>query len=109
MEDWLGCVWERPPGVLSKPWSMLAMDAFRGHLSNRIRNRLRNKNINLVIIPSGIKSQLQSLNVPINKPLKHLVHKHYDAWLNKDNHILTPSGEIKRTSSIIVEWISKAK
>jgi hypothetical protein len=49
---------------------MLAMDAFHGHLSDRIRNRLRS---------------------------------------NKDNHILTPSGKIKRASgSIIVEWISKA-
>jgi hypothetical protein len=32
-----------------------------------------------------------------------------DAWLNKDNHTLTPSGKINRASaSIIVEWISKA-
>jgi hypothetical protein len=54
-------------------------------------------------------SQLQPLDVSINKPFKHLVRKHYDAWLNKDNHILTLSGKIKRASaSIIVEWISKA-
>jgi hypothetical protein len=75
----LGCVWECQPGVLSKPWNMLAMDAFHGHLSIRIRNRLGNKNTDLVVIPSGMISKLQ--------PLKHLVHKHYDDWLNKDNHI----------------------
>jgi hypothetical protein len=74
---------------------MLAMDAFRGHLSSGIRNRLRNKNINLVIIPTGMTSQLQPLDVLINKPSKHLARKHYDAWLNKDNHILTLSGKIK--------------
>jgi hypothetical protein len=85
MEDWLGCVWESWPGALSKPQSMLAMDAFYGHLSNRIRNRLRNKNIDLVIIVSGMTSQLQSLNASINKPFKHLVHKQHDAWLNKNN------------------------
>jgi hypothetical protein len=28
LEDWLGCVCERQPGALSKPWSMLAMDTF---------------------------------------------------------------------------------
>jgi hypothetical protein len=26
----------------------------------------------------------------VYKPFKHLVHKYCDAWLNKDNHILTP-------------------
>jgi hypothetical protein len=84
MEDWLGCVWEHQPGALSKPQSMLAMHAFRGHLSKRIRNRLWNKNTDLVIIPSGMTCQLQALDVSINKPFKHPVRKHCDAWLNKD-------------------------
>jgi hypothetical protein len=53
MEDWLRCVWEHRPGVLSKPWRMLAMDAYHGHISDRSRNRLRNKSTDLVIIPSG--------------------------------------------------------
>jgi hypothetical protein len=56
MEDWLGCVWECQPGALSKPWCMLAMDAFHGHLSDRIRNSLRNKNTDLVIIHRGMTS-----------------------------------------------------
>jgi hypothetical protein len=78
MEDWLGCVWECRPGALLMPQSVLAVDAFCGRLSNRIRNRLRNINITLVIIPSGMKSQLQPPDVSINKPFKHLVLKHYD-------------------------------
>jgi hypothetical protein len=89
--------------------NMLAMDAFRGRLSDRIRNRLKNKNNDLMIIPSGMTSQLHPLHVSINKPLKHAVCKHYDPWMKKDSHILTPSGKIKRASaSITVEWISKA-
>jgi hypothetical protein len=109
MEGWLGCVWKRRPGVLTKPRRMLAVDAFHGYISNRIKNRLRNKNTNLVIIPSDMTSQLQPLDVSNNESFEHHVRKHYDAWLNKDNHILTPSGKIKRTSvSIIVEWISKS-
>jgi hypothetical protein len=45
----------------------------------------------------------------INKPFKHVVCKHYDAWLNKDNHILTLSDKINRSSALItVECISKA-
>jgi hypothetical protein len=88
---------------------MLAMDAFRGHLCDIIRNRLRNKNTDLVIIPCCTTRQLQPLEMSINKSFKHLVHKHYGAWLNKDNHILISSCKIKRLSTtIIVEWISKA-
>jgi hypothetical protein len=91
-----------------KPWSILAQNAFCGHISDRIRNRLRNKNTNLVTIPSGMTSQLQPFDMSINKPFKHLVHKYCDAWLNKDSRIFTRSGKIKRTSaSIIVKWISK--
>jgi hypothetical protein len=51
------------------------------------------KNIDLVIIPSGMTSQLQPPDMSINKPFMHLVRKHCDAWLNKDNHMMTPSKE----------------
>jgi ribosomal protein S8E len=44
---------------------MLATDAFRGLLSDRIRS-IRNKNTNLVIIPSGKTSQLQLPDVSAN-------------------------------------------
>jgi hypothetical protein len=46
-----------------------------------------------------MRSQLQPPNVSINKPFKHLIHRHHDDWLNKDNHILTPSGKIKSIST----------
>jgi hypothetical protein len=53
-------------------------------------------------------SKLQPPNVSINKPFKHLVHKRYDDWLNKDNHIMTPSGKIRIASApIIVQLMSK--
>jgi hypothetical protein len=84
---------------------MLAVDASRGHLSHRIKNRLRNKNIYLVIIFSSRRIQLQQLDVSNNKPLKHLACK---ASSNKDNHILAPTDKIKRASASIVEWISDA-
>jgi hypothetical protein len=54
---------------------MHAMDAFHGYFSDRIRNRLREKNADLVLIPSGMTNQSHPLNGPINKPFEHLVHK----------------------------------
>jgi hypothetical protein len=84
------------------------MAAFRGHISAKIRNRLRNKNTDLVIIHSGMTSQLQPLMCQLTNHPNILSVNTY-GWLNKDNHGLTPSGKTKRTSaSVIVEWISKA-
>jgi hypothetical protein len=62
-----------------------------------------------MIILSVITSQLQPLDMSVNKPFHHIARKHYDAWLNKENHILAPSGKIKGTAaSVIAEHISKA-
>jgi hypothetical protein len=65
---------------------MLAVDIFCGCLSDRIRNRLRNDNTDLITIPSVMTSQLQPLNVSVNIPFKHLVCKHCVAWLNTSNY-----------------------
>jgi hypothetical protein len=40
MEDWVKNVWERRPGALRKPPSMLVLDAFRGHLSEELKVKL---------------------------------------------------------------------
>jgi hypothetical protein len=48
------------------------MDAFCDLLSDKIRNRLRGKNTEPAIIPSVMISQLQPLDLPMNKSFKHL-------------------------------------
>jgi hypothetical protein len=56
-----------------------------------MRGRLRNKNTELVIIPSGMTSRLQPLDVSINRPFSSL------SCLSKDNHT-TPCGKTKSNS-----------
>jgi hypothetical protein len=51
---------------------------------NRIKNRLRNKNMT---------GQLQPLDVSVNKPFKQLVCEHYSGWLNKEVR-MTPNGKM---------------
>lgn len=109
MQDWLGCVWERRPGGLLKRDSMLVMDAFRGHLSDNIKTRLANGKCDLVVIPGGMTSQLQPLDVGVNKAFKDRIRAQYNQWLTENDHPLTPTGKIKRASAgAIVGWISKA-
>lgn len=109
MEDWAKSVWNKRPGALRNPRNMLVMDAFKGHLTDPLKNKLRRNNCDLVIIPGGMTSQLQPLDVSINKPFKDYVKREYENWLHLEKHPLTPSGKIKKASaSKIAEWVSVA-
>jgi len=58
---------------------------------------------------SGMTSQLQPLDVSVNKPFKDFVRAEYEKWILSDNLPLTKSGKIKKTPmSKIAEWISRA-
>lgn len=109
MEDWVKIIWNKRPGALRNPSSILILDAFRGHLTDNIKSNLAHKNTDLVIIPGGMTSQLQPLDVSINKPFKDYLKKEYESWLWMDNHPLTPSGKIKKApASKLAEWVSNA-
>lgn len=81
MGDWQKVVWERRPGALRNPRSMLVLDAFRGHTTDSVKNRLQQHNCDLVVIPGGMTSVLQPLDVSINKPFKQYAREEYEKWL----------------------------
>ena len=64
-------VWSsRLDGGLSQRRSMLGLDVFICHKTNDTKVLLRRTNTDLVIIPGGMTSLLQPLDVSINKPFK---------------------------------------
>jgi hypothetical protein len=69
MRDWLQRVWGRRPGAgLSR--SMLVLDAFRCHRTQNLKTQLEEQCTDLFIIPGGMTSMLQPLDVSVNKPMK---------------------------------------
>lgn len=109
MGEWLRLVWNRRPGALLKKRGMLVLDAFRGHLTPDIKGTIRDMNTDLVIIPGGMTSQLQVLDVVVNKPFKDHLRQQYSDWLLAGNHSLTPTGKIKKPSiQQLAGWISTA-
>jgi hypothetical protein len=70
MVKWLKEVWHRRAGALIKKRGMLVLDAFKGHLTENVKTVAASNllNIDLVIIPGGMTSQLQVLDVVVNKP-----------------------------------------
>lgn len=104
--DWLKVVWNNRPGALLRKRGMLVLDAFRGHLTEPVKAQLENFNTDLVIIPGGMTSQLQVLDVVVNKPFKDQLRKHYNDWLLSGNHQLTPTGKIRKPSvALLGQWI----
>jgi hypothetical protein len=110
MVEWLKEVWHRRPGALPKKRGMLVLDAFKGHLIEKVKTVACNLlNMDLVIIPGGMTSQLQILDVVVNKPFRDRLRCLYGEWLLSGNCPLTPAGNIRRPSEALLEqWMKTA-
>jgi hypothetical protein len=91
-------VWKRIPGTPLIKRGMLILDSFKGHLTQQVEEEMRNANTDLVVIPGGMTSQLQVLDVAVNKPFKDHLRQLYNDWLLEGNHALTPGGKLKKPS-----------
>lgn len=97
------------PRALLARQSMLVLDAFRGHLTEGVKKKLQEEATDLVVIRGGMTSQLQPLDVCLNKPFKDHVRRLYNEWMASDETALTPSGRLKRASpSVVARWIADA-
>ena len=61
------------------------------------------------MIPGGMTSILQPLDVCINKPFKERLEKIWSMWMINDDHIFTKGGKMKRVEiDVICSWIKCA-
>jgi len=72
MHYWINNVWTRRSEV-AKPESLLVLDSFRGHLMDSVKFHFKENNTHLAVIPGGLTSKLQPLDVAINKSFKYKV------------------------------------
>ena len=87
MMVWLQKVWAHRPGASSQSRSLLVWDSFRGHLVDRVKERTQNGyNTDIAVIPGGLTSVLQPLDVSINRSFKsHGPVDHVDVkWAGRD-------------------------
>lgn len=106
--DWLKTVWFRRPGALLRRRSLLVIDSFRGHLTENVKNKMKQEKSDMVVIPGGMTGILQPLDVSINRPFKaHLRHL-YREWRCSSKE-MTPTGRLKKPSLFqMCEWIVSA-
>jgi len=107
MLEWLKIVWGRRPRAFLNQPSMLVLDAFIGHLTDSMKNQLRKTKTELVVIPGGMTSVLQPMDVSINKPFKDRLRRHYLTWIADPARELKETGKIKHTApSEVARWVS---
>lgn len=108
MLEWIRLVWNRRPGALFQRPSMLVLDSYRGHLTADVKRSLSDGKTDLVVIPGGLTSILQPLDVVLNKPFKGRVRELYSEWMLGDNP-KTPAGRLRRPPlATVCGWVSSA-
>jgi len=96
--NWICTVWDRRPVALLWLPSLLAWDSFHGHLGDDTKRILKKMKTDLAVIPGGLMSALQVLDVSVNKPFKD-VRTLCTQWMAEGGHEMTPTGKIRRPST----------
>jgi len=85
------------------------MDSFEGHKTDTIKNIALNENTDLAIIPGGLTSIVQPLDVCLNKPFKDRLREKWNIWMSSGQFSYTKGGNLKKPEhGIICKWILEA-
>ena len=77
-QQWLRQVWNTRPGAMISKRSMLVWDMFRAHVTDTCKKTTSEIRTDMVVIPGGLTSVLQPLDVCLNKPFKDRLRKKMD-------------------------------
>ena len=105
VKDWLNSVWSKV-GRLLRRRNLLVWDSFRAHLSDHVKWVLKNSCTDVAVIPGGMTSLLQPLDIGVNKPFKDNLRQYWNKWMLDGNHTFTPAGRIRKPDlHQICQWI----
>ena len=80
----------------------LVYDMFKAHLVESVKNRLNNINTDVAVVPGGLTSQLQPLDVSIDKSFKEKVRSLWSNWMaGEADHSFTRGGRLRKPSIAI--------
>ena len=106
---WLENIWGRRPGALLKKRSMLVWDMFSAHLKETVRDAVKENRTDMCVIPGGLTSQLQPLDVCLNKPFKDRVRQMWQDWVCSDAVTTTKSGLPQKPDiTLVCRWVKDA-
>ena len=84
-------------------------DSFKCHISDEIKEAVRQKKTVMGVIPGGCTKYLQPLDVSINKPFKAAFRELYDEKFRKGEFEYTKGGMQKPLNHVLqVQWVVEA-
>ena len=88
---------------------MMVYDSFRGHLEESVKKKFRDNGFDLAVIPAGLTSLCQPLDVTINKPFKDHLRKEWHLWMIEGGAGITAAGNLRRARfSDVCGWVKRA-
>jgi len=106
MKIWIKKVWRAQ--ILGRR-RRLVYDAFEAQVTDSVKSSFKHKNTDLAVVPAGLTSILQPLDVSLHKPFKDGVRKKWMQWMADGIHEFTATGRQKKpTEELICSWISEA-
>ena len=78
-----------------KKASLLVCDQFKTHVTESTKRLATKLKTHLAVIPGGLTSQLQPLEVSVNKPFKGFMYEEWAKWTEAPTHHITPAGRVK--------------
>ena len=94
-EKWVGKIFPHE----SDKKKLLIWDSFKCHIDENIKGLLHDKNVFSAIIPGGYTSQIQTLDVCINRPFKSRMEELFDEFMaDESQHSFTRGGNMKAAS-----------
>jgi len=95
MKLWLEKVWSKHPGGLLKEASLLVCDQFKAQVTESTKRLATKLKTHLAVIPGGLTSQFQPLDISVNKPFKGFMYEEWAKWIEAPTHHITPAGRVK--------------
>ena len=86
MQRWIKEIWmkymkEIHDGESTECESILCLDSFSAHTSEAVAAEFERQKVHTIVIPGGCTSVLQPLDVSLNKPLKSILHRHWQQYV----------------------------
>ena len=102
MKKWINEVWRKYSYFIVKKETMLVMDDASMHKIDIVKNKIKECNTKISMIPGGLARYLQPLDVSINKPFKDELKKKYTKYCmdQQDN-------KARVTQEDLINWVAE--